>query len=131
MVYFGFINFLSGFGSFRMPSLTPIAYWYAAIPLSGMLIVLFAAEQLINGWRRGFVGAGSSFGATSVAARKRRPMNNAAILALMTFLFLFLGYFGVPVAFSLMAGVLVGTCSLRSRCNRSSASCSTASIPKP
>jgi C4-dicarboxylate transporter, DctM subunit len=31
------------------------------------------------------------------------------ILLLMTFLFLFFGYLGVPVAFSLMAGVLIGT----------------------
>ena len=36
-------------------------------------------------------------------------MNNAVILALMTGLFLFLGYSGVPVAFALMAGVIVGT----------------------
>ena len=36
-------------------------------------------------------------------------MNNALILALMTFLFLFMGYSGVPVAFALMAGVIVGT----------------------
>ena len=35
-------------------------------------------------------------------------MSNAAILALMSFLFMFLGYLGVPVAFSLMAGVLIG-----------------------
>ena len=34
---------------------------------------------------------------------------NAVILAIMTGLFLTLGYLGVPVAFSLMAGVLVGT----------------------
>jgi len=36
-------------------------------------------------------------------------VSNALILALMTFLFLFLGYSGVPVAFALMAGVWVGT----------------------
>jgi C4-dicarboxylate transporter DctM subunit len=36
-------------------------------------------------------------------------MNNALILALMTALFLILGYSGVPVAFALMAGVLIGT----------------------
>jgi C4-dicarboxylate transporter, DctM subunit len=36
-------------------------------------------------------------------------MNNALILALMTFLFLFLGYSGVPVAFALIAGVIAGT----------------------
>ena len=34
---------------------------------------------------------------------------NALILGVMTALFLALGYLGVPVAFSLMAGVLVGT----------------------
>jgi TRAP-type C4-dicarboxylate transport system permease small subunit len=54
MVYFGTINFLRGFGSFRMPSLTPIASLYAAIPISGVLIALFAVEQLVNGWRHGF-----------------------------------------------------------------------------
>ncbi|MGD0723780.1 MAG: TRAP transporter large permease [Roseiarcus sp.] len=36
-------------------------------------------------------------------------MPNSAILAVMTLLFLALGYLGVPVAFSLMAGVIVGT----------------------
>ncbi|MBV8753658.1 MAG: TRAP transporter small permease [Hyphomicrobiales bacterium] len=54
MIYFGYINFLRGFGSFRMPSMTPIASLYAAIPLSGVLIALFAVEQLVNGWRNGF-----------------------------------------------------------------------------
>jgi TRAP-type C4-dicarboxylate transport system permease small subunit len=54
MIYFGYINFLRGFGSFRMPSMTPIASLYAAIPLSGALIMLFAVEQLVNGWRNGF-----------------------------------------------------------------------------
>ena len=54
MVYFGYLNFLNGFSSFRMPSLTPIASLYAAIPLSGALIALFAVEQLVNGWRNGF-----------------------------------------------------------------------------
>src|SRR5690242_8899313 len=36
-------------------------------------------------------------------------MNPAVILGIMTFLFLFFGYMGVPVAFSLTAGVIVGT----------------------
>jgi TRAP-type C4-dicarboxylate transport system permease small subunit len=54
MVWFGYLNFLRGFGSFRMPSMTPIASLYAAIPLSGALIALFAVEQLVNGWRNGF-----------------------------------------------------------------------------
>jgi TRAP-type C4-dicarboxylate transport system permease small subunit len=56
MIYFGFINFLQGFGSFRMPSMTPIASLYAAIPLSGVLVALFTIEQLVNGWRHGFEG---------------------------------------------------------------------------
>jgi C4-dicarboxylate transporter, DctM subunit len=36
-------------------------------------------------------------------------VSNAVLLALMTTLFLALGYLGVPVAFALIAGVLVGT----------------------
>ena len=54
LVYFGYINFLRGFGSFRMPSMTPIASLYAAIPIAGVLIALFTVEQLVNGWRNGF-----------------------------------------------------------------------------
>ena len=54
LVAFGYVNFVRGFGSFRMPSLTPIASLYAAIPLSGMLMALFTVEQLVNGWRHGF-----------------------------------------------------------------------------
>jgi TRAP-type C4-dicarboxylate transport system permease small subunit len=56
MVYFGFINFIEGFHAFRMPSMTPLASLYAPIPLSGALVALFAIEQLVNGWRHGFVG---------------------------------------------------------------------------
>src|SRR5471030_1045164 len=54
LVYFGYQNFLRGFSSFRMPSLTPIASLYAAIPFAGALIALFTIEQLVNGWRKGF-----------------------------------------------------------------------------
>src|SRR5438477_72530 len=53
-IWFGYLNFLRGFGSFRMPSMTPIASLYAAIPLCGVLIVLFMIEQLVNGWHNGF-----------------------------------------------------------------------------
>ena len=35
-------------------------------------------------------------------------MNAAVVLMLMTVLFLFFGYMGVPVAFSLIAGVMIG-----------------------
>ena len=54
MAWFGYVNFVRGFGSFRMPSMTPIASLYGAIPLSGALIALFAFEQLVNGWKHGF-----------------------------------------------------------------------------
>src|SRR5215469_17007610 len=54
LTWFGYINFLRGFASFRMPSMTPIASLYAAIPISGALIALFALEQLVNGWKNGF-----------------------------------------------------------------------------
>jgi len=54
LIYFGYMNFLRGFTSFRMPSMTPIASLYAAIPLAGALIALFTIEQLVNGWRNGF-----------------------------------------------------------------------------
>jgi len=54
LIYFGYLNFLRGFGSFRLPSNTPIASLYAAIPFSGVLIALFTVEQIVNGWRNGF-----------------------------------------------------------------------------
>ena len=53
-IYFGYLNFLRGFSSFRMPSMTPIASLYAAIPLCGVLIALFTIEHLVNGLRNGF-----------------------------------------------------------------------------
>jgi len=55
-IYFGSLNFLRGFSSFRMPSMTPIASLYAAIPICGVLVALFTIEQLVNGLRNGFPG---------------------------------------------------------------------------
>ena len=54
LIYFGYVNFLRGFGSFRLPSNTPIASLYAAIPLCGVLVALFTIEQIVNGIRNGF-----------------------------------------------------------------------------
>jgi len=54
LVYYGFINYLRGFGSFRLPSNTPIASLYAAIPLCGALVALFTIEQIVNGLKNGF-----------------------------------------------------------------------------
>ena len=54
MVWYGYLNFLDGFRSLRMPSMTPLASLYAAIPLCGILVILFTVEQIVNGWRNGF-----------------------------------------------------------------------------
>jgi TRAP-type C4-dicarboxylate transport system permease small subunit len=54
LIWYGYLNYLRGFGSFRLPSGTPIASLYAVIPLSGVLIALFTIEQLINGIVNGF-----------------------------------------------------------------------------
>ena len=54
LIWFGYINYLRGFGSFRLPSGTPIASLYAAIPFAGALVALFTVEQLVNGIRNGF-----------------------------------------------------------------------------
>jgi len=54
LIWFGYINYLRGFGSFRLPSGTPIASLYAAIPIAGLLIALFTVEQLVNGITNGF-----------------------------------------------------------------------------
>jgi TRAP-type C4-dicarboxylate transport system permease small subunit len=64
MVWYGYLNVLDGFRSLRMPSMTPLASLYAAIPLCGALVVLFTVEQLVNGWKNGFAGAPESAGAT-------------------------------------------------------------------
>lgn len=54
MVYFGYLNFLDGFKSLMMPSMTPMATLYIAIPICGALVALFTIEQMVNGWRHGF-----------------------------------------------------------------------------
>jgi TRAP-type C4-dicarboxylate transport system permease small subunit len=54
LIWYGYINYLRGFGSFRLPSGKPIAYLYFIIPISGALIALFTIEQLVNGFINGF-----------------------------------------------------------------------------
>ncbi len=54
LIWYGYLNYIRGFGSFRLPSGTPIASLYAVIPLSGILIGLFTVEQLVNGIKNGF-----------------------------------------------------------------------------
>ena len=54
MIYFGYVNFLDGFKSLMMPSMTPMATLYIAIPICGFLVALFTIEQMVNGWHHGF-----------------------------------------------------------------------------
>ena len=56
MLVFGIQNGINDLGGFRMPSLIPLTYYTASVPLSGALIVLFCVEQIVNGWRNGFEG---------------------------------------------------------------------------
>jgi TRAP-type C4-dicarboxylate transport system permease small subunit len=56
MLVFGIQNGINDLGSFRMPSLIPLTYYTASVPISGALIVLFCVEQIVNGWHRGFEG---------------------------------------------------------------------------
>jgi TRAP-type C4-dicarboxylate transport system permease small subunit len=54
LIWYGYLNYLRGFGSFRLPSGQPISYLYFIIPLSGILIALFTIEQIVNGVIKGF-----------------------------------------------------------------------------
>ncbi len=54
LIWYGYVNYLTGFGGFLMPSVTPIAVLYAAIPVGGILVALFTVEELVNGWHHGF-----------------------------------------------------------------------------
>jgi TRAP-type C4-dicarboxylate transport system permease small subunit len=54
LAFFGYFNFLQGFGNFLQPSGTPVAVITAAIPVAGVVMALFTVERLVNGWRNGF-----------------------------------------------------------------------------
>ena len=56
MAWFGYDNAILDLGSFRMPSLIPLTVYTGVVPVSGVLIALFAAEQMINGYCHGFEG---------------------------------------------------------------------------
>jgi TRAP-type transport system small permease protein len=64
MLIFGIQNGINDLGSFRMPSLIPLTYYTASVPISGALISLFCIEQMVNGWLYGFEGPedGDDFG---------------------------------------------------------------------
>jgi TRAP-type C4-dicarboxylate transport system permease small subunit len=122
-VWFGWRNALLDMGSFRMPSLIPLAVYTAIVPAAGALIGLFTIEQLVNGWNTASKGPEDRDHLPEV------PNDAGYVLVLMAALFLGFGYMGVPVSFALMAGVFVATASRRSVCNRWSASSFTASTP--
>src|SRR5256714_15058554 len=56
MLVFGVQNGLNDMGSYRAPSLIPLATYTASVPIAGALMVLFCIEQLVNGWSHGFEG---------------------------------------------------------------------------
>ena len=56
MLVFGIQNAMNDMGSFRAPSLIPLATYTASVPIAGFLMVVFCVEQLLNGWSHGFEG---------------------------------------------------------------------------
>lgn len=56
IAWFGYKNALLDMGSFRMPSLIPLTVYTGVVPISGLLIMLFCVEQIVNGWKNGFEG---------------------------------------------------------------------------
>ena len=70
------------------------------------MVAFFSLEQIVNGLRKGFVRTRESRPKADAGDHLAAP--NSVILAVMTVLFLALVYLGVPVAFALTAGVMVG-----------------------
>lgn len=56
LTWFGWKNAALDMGSYRMPSLIPLAVYTGIVPVAGVLIGLFTIEQLVNGWQHGFEG---------------------------------------------------------------------------
>jgi TRAP-type C4-dicarboxylate transport system permease small subunit len=56
LIWYGWKNAALDMGSFRMPSLIPLAVYTCIVPAAGVLVALFTIEQLVNGWRNGFEG---------------------------------------------------------------------------
>jgi TRAP-type C4-dicarboxylate transport system permease small subunit len=52
--YFGYLNFLRGFGNQLTVTGLPLATLTGAIPVFGVLITVFSLERLVLGWRNGF-----------------------------------------------------------------------------
>jgi TRAP-type C4-dicarboxylate transport system permease small subunit len=56
LIWYGCKNAALDMGSYRMPSLIPLAVYTGIVPFAGVLVALFTVEQLVNGWRNGFEG---------------------------------------------------------------------------
>src|SRR5882672_8183797 len=56
LIWYGCQNAALDMGSYRMPSLIPLAVYTGIVPAAGVLVALFTVEQLVNGWRHGFEG---------------------------------------------------------------------------
>ena len=56
LVWFGWKNAVLDMGSYRMPSLIPLAVYTGIMPVAAVLVALFTIEQLVNGWKNGFEG---------------------------------------------------------------------------
>src|SRR5207249_11497329 len=56
MVWFGPKNAMLDLGSFRMLWLIPLTVYTGIVPIAGVLIMLFSAEQIVNGVGGGYEG---------------------------------------------------------------------------
>ncbi len=56
MAWYGVKNAILDLGSYRMPWLIPLTVYTGIVPISGVLIMLFSIEQMINGVGHGYEG---------------------------------------------------------------------------
>ena len=56
MAWYGLKNASLDLGSYRMPWLIPLTVYTGIVPISGVLIMLFCIEQIINGLVHGYEG---------------------------------------------------------------------------
>jgi TRAP-type transport system small permease protein len=56
IAWFGCKNAMLDLGSYRMPWLIPLTVYTGIVPISGILVMLFCVEQIVNGWHNGFEG---------------------------------------------------------------------------
>ena len=73
LMWFGWKNAVLDMGSYRMPSLMPLAVYTAIVPAAGLLIALFTIEQLVNGWQHGFEGPEDRDNLPDIEAPQDRP----------------------------------------------------------